>query len=115
MTPGPDIEAARARLLIERAAAQRRLAALRSDFDGIVAASTDSNADDEHDPEGTTIAFERSQVAALAKQAETRLAEVEAALTRLDAGTYGVCVRCGTPIPVGRLEARPTAITCVTC
>ena len=115
MTPAPDGEAVRARLLAERAAAQRQLAALRSDFAGIVAASTDSNADDEHDPEGATIAFERSQVAALARQAETRLVETEAALSRLAAGTYGVCERCSAPIPAERLEARPTARTCVHC
>jgi RNA polymerase-binding transcription factor DksA len=115
VTPGLDEEAARSRLLDARASAVRRLAGLRSDFDGIVAASADSNADDEHDPEGATIAFERSQVAALARQAEAQLAETDAALSRLEAGTYGVCTRCGRAIPATRLEARPTARTCVTC
>ncbi|MDX6325715.1 MAG: DnaK suppressor protein [Nocardioidaceae bacterium] len=114
MTAAAD-DAVRARLLASRAAVVRRLAALRSDFDGIVEASADSNADDEHDPEGSTIAFERSQVAALAKQAELQLAETEAALARLDTGTYGVCARCGGPIAAARLDARPTARTCVSC
>lgn len=92
-----------------------RLAALTGDFDRIVEASRDSNADDEHDPEGQTIAYERSQVAALIEQAERHLAEVEAALARLEQGSYGVCERCGEPIAPGRLEARPTARTCVAC
>jgi RNA polymerase-binding protein DksA len=88
---------------------------LTHDFDGVVAASRDTNADDEHDPEGATIAFERSQVDALLRQAREHLGEVEAALGRLDAGTYGVCEVCGEPIAEGRLEARPVARTCIAC
>jgi DnaK suppressor protein len=80
-----------------------------------VAASRDSNADDEHDPEGATIAFERSQIGALVRQAREHLAEVDAALERMEIGTYGVCEGCGEPIPPARLEARPAARRCVTC
>ena len=93
----------------------RRLAGLTHDFDEVVAASRDTNADDEHDPEGTTIAFERSQVATLVRQAEHDLAEVEAALGRLEQATYGVCETCGAPIGEGRLEARPATRWCITC
>lgn len=92
-----------------------RLAALRGDFDEVVAASRDSNADDEHDPEGATIAFERSQVAALILQVQRHLAAVEAAMLRLEDGTFGSCERCGAPIAAARLEARPTASTCIRC
>src|SRR5690606_7167470 len=92
-----------------------RLAGLGRDFDGVVEASRDSNADDEHDPEGATIAFERAQVTALVEQGERHLAEIAAALARLEAGTYGLCEVCGEPIPAGRLEARPTARTHTTC
>src|SRR6478735_9063150 len=81
----------------------------------VVDASRDSNADDEHDPEGATIAFERAQVDALARDASDRLRSVELALARLESGTYGVCEVCGAVIPDGRLEARPTARTCVAC
>lgn len=52
---------------------------------------------------------------ALARDASERLVSVELALARLEAGTYGVCEVCGTAIPDGRLEARPTATTCVAC
>ncbi len=97
----------------ERSRTMSRLAALRSDFAGIVAASESSNADDEHDPEGATIAFERSQVGALIRAAERQLTEVSAAVDRLEDGTYGVCEACGQPIAPGRLEARPTTRTCV--
>jgi DnaK suppressor protein len=103
------------RLADERALVVRRLAALRGDFGGMVEASRDSNADDEHDPEGHTIAFERSQLDTLIRQAETRLAEVDAALARVADGSYGTCLVCGRPIPPARLEARPAAATCVGC
>ncbi|MEP7092044.1 MAG: TraR/DksA C4-type zinc finger protein [Nocardioidaceae bacterium] len=99
----------------ERVAAQGRLAALTGDYAGIVEASRDSNADDEHDPEGATIAFERSQVRSLVATTRAHLAELEAALQRLEDGTYGVCERCGRPIGTERLEARPTARTHVRC
>lgn len=109
MDPAPEL------LEAERQQALRRLAGLTGDFNEVVAASRDSNADDEHDPEGATIAFERSQVAALVLQVQRHLAEVEAAIHRLEAGTYGICERCGQPIAKARLEARPEARTCISC
>jgi DnaK suppressor protein len=106
---------ARARLEELRATTIERLAALQREHAGVVDASRDSNADDEHDPEGATIAFERAQVDALARDATARLVSIDQALARVDDGTYGVCEVCGTAIPEGRLEARPTATTCVGC
>lgn len=106
---------ARERVEAERLLALRRLADLTGDFDEVVAASRDSNADDEHDPEGATIAFERSQVAALVRQVQGHLAEVEATIQRLEDGTYGICERCGQAIAKDRLEARPAAPTCIGC
>jgi DnaK suppressor protein len=110
-----DMKSARDRLAAQRAQALQRLADLTHDFDAMVAASRDTNADDEHDPEGATIAFERSQVEALARQAEHHLEEIDAALTRVEAGTYGTCEVCGTPIGEERLEARPAARICIRC
>ncbi|MBY8870599.1 TraR/DksA C4-type zinc finger protein [Micromonospora sp. PLK6-60] len=98
-----------------RAETRSQIAALSRDLDGVIDASLDSNADDEHDPEGATIAFERAQVTALLADARRRLAELDAALDRLDAGTYGTCERCGSPIPAERLAVRPSARTCVGC
>ena len=108
-------ETARSRLVADRSATEDRLRSLDEAHDEMVAASRDTNADDEHDPEGATIAFERAQLAALRRQAVEHLAEVDAALGRLDDGTYGVCDRCGQPIAPARLEARPTARRCVAC
>jgi RNA polymerase-binding transcription factor DksA len=102
-------------LTAERAAAEAQIAALAREFDAVVAASQASNADDEHDPEGATIAFERQQVVALLDAARRRLDEVDAALARRAEGRYGVCESCGRPIAPGRLAVRPAARTCIDC
>jgi DnaK suppressor protein len=102
-----------ARLAQERAALTARLDRLSADMSALVDASRDSNADDEHDPEGQTIAYERAQLAAVISQAESHLAELEAALARVADGTYGVCEICHQTIAAERLAARPTARTCV--
>ena len=86
---------------------------MTSDLAALMAASRDSNADDEHDPEGPTIAYERSQLSTLLDQARRHLREVEAAVSRVEAGTYGACTVCGDAIPPARLEARPSAPTCL--
>jgi RNA polymerase-binding transcription factor DksA len=99
----------------EREAAQVQVAALTAELDAVVAASRGSNADDEHDPEGATIAFERQQLAAVLDAARRRLADVDAALARRAAGRYGICESCGRPIAPARLEARPAARTCIDC
>jgi DnaK suppressor protein len=59
--------------------------------------------------------FEQQRDLALRDRATQHLELVDAALARLDAGTYGVCLRCGTSIPVGRLEALPWAAHCIDC
>jgi RNA polymerase-binding transcription factor DksA len=105
----------RVRLQHERRQTLERLASLTGDYDSVVAASLDTNADDEHDPEGATIAFERSQIGALVRQVGHHVAELDAALARVDLGTYGTCERCGQPIGAPRLEALPAARTCIRC
>ncbi len=108
-----DVDDAVARLVADREATTERLTALQRGFDVVVQAADGANADDEHDPEGSTIAYERSQLSALAAAAEAHLEEVEAALRRVSDGSYGRCVVCGSAIAPGRLEARPTARTCI--
>jgi DnaK suppressor protein len=105
----------RGRLEAERQATLSRLAALERDHTGIVDAADSANSDDEHDPEGATIAFEREHVAALLDQTREQLSHIDAALHRLDDGRYGVCEQCGEPIAPDRLMARPTATTCIAC
>ncbi|MBG0561352.1 TraR/DksA family transcriptional regulator [Actinoplanes aureus] len=102
-------------LLRLRASAAAEAATLARDLEALFAASRDSNADDEHDPEGATIGFERAQLTALLSTARERIAEVDDALRRVDTATYGVCERCGQPIAEERLVARPFARHCMAC
>lgn len=99
----------------QRERARRRAEALEREFEGIAEAANGPGADDEHDPEGATLAFERQHTAALLADARDQAERIDAALTRLDDGTYGICSRCGQPIGEGRLAARPAASTCVRC
>ena len=109
----PDFERFRVLLEEERARRLALLPALRADIDAANSARQDSNVDDEHDPEGATIAFELSQAAALLEQSRAGLAQIDAALTRIDHGSYGICEVCRTAIPEGRLEARPATPYCL--
>lgn len=81
---------------------------LRALYAGLVAAEAGSNADDEHDPEGATLAFERQQLVALIERYEQKAADIRRAST-------GVCEVCRRPIGAERLEARPYARTCIDC
>ncbi|GAA2709008.1 TraR/DksA family transcriptional regulator [Actinoplanes palleronii] len=98
-----------------RERAEAEAVTLARDLEALFAASRDSNADDEHDPEGATIGFERAQLTALLAASRERVAEVDDALGRVDAGTYGVCERCGRAIAGERLAARPFARHCMAC
>jgi DnaK suppressor protein len=93
-----------------RADALERISALAAQHDEIISASVGSNADDEHDPEGATIAFERQQVLALLELAQASLVEIQQASDRDDR-----CQDCGQPIGEERLTARPSALRCITC
>ena len=99
----------------ERRDTLARITALSREFNGIVESSAGVATDDEHDPEGATIAFERAQLAALTDQARGHLAELDEALDRFRQGRYGQCERCGRPIGAERLAARPAARTCINC
>ncbi|MDQ1664989.1 MAG: DnaK suppressor protein [Actinomycetota bacterium] len=107
--------AARALLRAERDGAAERLAALQRDWTRIVESSTSVATDDEHDPEGATIAFERAQLETLLEQARRQLGDLDEATQRVQAGTYGICESCGERIASERLAARPAARTCISC
>ena len=97
----------------QRTAAQ--VDALARDLDQIFDASVLVATDDEHDPEGTTIAYERAQVTALLAQAREDLAALDQALADVrDIGDVR-CRSCGQPIALERLLALPTARTCIRC
>ena len=58
---------------------------------------------------------ERSQVIAVVRALRSNLRDVERAVSKMAAGTYGICERCGQPISVERLEALPWAVLCIDC
>ncbi len=115
MADGRSSSARRRRTRIETRLAE--LDALLVELDrgrsGVVAASLESNADDEHDPEGATIGFERAQLDATIASTAEQVARLRGALERIAAGTYGVCEVCGQAIPAARLAVRPDATRCV--
>ncbi len=72
-------------------------------------------ADEDGFGEGDTVSVERDRLTMVATDAQARVVEIDAAIGRLDAGTYGTCEACGNAIPVARLDAIPEATLCVSC
>ncbi|HVL06175.1 MAG TPA: TraR/DksA C4-type zinc finger protein [Acidimicrobiales bacterium] len=70
---------------------------------------------DEESGEGDTLNVERERDLALSAQARAAVDEIDRALAKMDAGTYGICERCGKDIPKARLKALPYASLCVAC
>lgn len=108
-------EDAHERLSRLRADAAARVASLAEALAALTHARSSSNDDDEHDPEGVPLSAEWSRLQGLAEQAGAELTQVNRALARLDADTYGICASCRKPIPAARLEVRPFATHCVAC
>lgn len=99
----------------QRARTTAQIAALEASLASIVDGTEMANTDDEHDPEGSTIAYERAQVIALLRLARRELDDLDATTARLTDGSILVCESCGGAIPVERLLALPDARTCVGC
>ncbi len=99
----------------ERANTMHRIASLTRQFDVIVESSALTINDDEHDPEGATVAFERAQVSALLADAKKHLVTVDRAVERFLDGGYGRCTRCGQAIAPERLAALPAVEICIGC
>ena len=97
----------------ERVAASE--AALVAELAAIVEASDLANLDDEHDPEGSTVGYERARVISLLDAVRSRSADLAAAAERLRTGTYGRCADCRQRIGPERLAAHPAAVACVSC
>lgn len=114
MTAAEDDAALLCRLSAERERTVARVTALERDLEALLDATGDGP-DDEHDPEGATIGFERAQVTALLADTRARLAELDEVVGRVATGAYGTCESCGRSIGVERLEVRPTARRCVDC
>jgi len=102
-------------LTARRVLLERELGVTGAHLGDIRAARADTVADDEHDPEGPTLAAEWSRAEGQRADALEELAELDAAEARLSAGAYGICEGCGRDIPSARLLIRPAARRCVAC
>jgi len=107
---------------LNNVAARKRLEEVRDELDRSVAVLNGAHhqyplvSDYPQDPAdaGTNLA-ESDRAEAILAAAKARRVLVIEALRRLDDGSYGLCVDCGSPVPEGRLEAKPEAARCVTC
>jgi RNA polymerase-binding protein DksA len=110
------LEAQRKELLKEREEYTRSAEHLRAEADALAQDRDpgDSNFDEEGG-EGDSMAVERERELALSAQALVAVQEIDDALEKIDAGTYGICEKCGEPIPKERLKALPFAALCVKC
>ena len=105
-----DVEQIRATLLDER----ERLSGIRRSLEEAAEeAGAEPSTIDHHPADGGSDTFERAKELAILERTESQLADVERALDRLDAGTYGTCEACGEPIGAARLRARPAARLCL--
>ncbi|MFN8022561.1 MAG: TraR/DksA C4-type zinc finger protein [Acidimicrobiales bacterium] len=111
----PDRDTLRSAWRDERARLCRLADDLQVRFDDIVAGAELTSTDDEHDPEGATIAYERAQVWALLQQARADLHSVDDALAGLELGELPTCASCHGPIATERLLALPGVRTCIDC
>jgi RNA polymerase-binding transcription factor len=106
----------RAELVAERARYLEQAESLRIDAEQLAEDMEPGDIQfDEESGEGDTLNVERERDLALSAQARAAVEEVDRALARIDAGTYGVCERCGQAIPKARLKALPYATLCVAC
>ena len=110
-----DLDTLRDAWSVERSRIVQQIADLEHRFNDIVDAAELTSTDDEHDPEGATIAYERAQVSALLRHARADLFAIDEASELLNAGRALHCSECGAPIPVERLLALPGTRTCVSC
>lgn len=106
----------RAALLAERDNYTRHAAELKAEADALALEHEPGDVQfDEEGGEGGTANVDRELDLVLSAQARAAIDEIDRAIAKIDAGTYGACERCGQPIPEARLEALPQAALCVSC
>jgi RNA polymerase-binding protein DksA len=102
-------------LLAERSRVMNEIA----EFDEVLSVSledsTEENVYDQHMADSATPMLNREIDVSLEENARSILAQIERALEKLEAGTYGICDGCGREINAGRLEANPYATLCIDC
>src|SRR5919199_6299026 len=106
----------RALLLAERDTYVKQAETLRAEAEQLAAEMEPGDIQfDEESGEGGTMNVERERDLALSAQNRAAVEEIDRALAKIDAGTYGICERCGEPIKRARLKALPYASLCIAC
>jgi RNA polymerase-binding protein DksA len=107
-----DLDTARKVLAEERDKLVRQLNELGSDENGDLRTDLDFG---EGFADAAAVTSERTEVLGIVETLKHQLDEVDAAVAKLDAGTYGTCQSCGKEIGAARMEARPVSLLCVDC
>ena len=103
-------------LVDERQRVAAAIENLHNDHPGSMTDETGEDAVfDNHLADTATETYDRELDYTLEENSEHVLVDIDAALTRIEDGTYGVCTDCGKQIPEERLEARPWATLCIDC
>jgi len=110
-----DIEAARRRLETERARVLEARQHLIDDTSRSMEDAVDEDGNDSHMADSASETLDREIELSLEDNADHLIAAIDAALGRIEAGTYGQCERCAQPIAEERLEALPWATKCIEC
>ena len=110
------LEGQKKSLLEERATYTRQAQSLKDEAERLAEDMEPGDVQfDEESGEGDTVNVERERDLALSAQALAEVAAIDRALEKIHDGTYGVCEKCGDPIPKERLKALPHAALCVKC
>jgi len=110
-----DTDLFRTALLDERKRVQDALEYIRSEEPRAADDDQQEMNLDNHLAESASVTLDQEIDETLGENSEHLLADIDAALARIEEGTYGACVRCGNPIARERLEAVPHAALCIDC
>lgn len=110
-----DADHFRTRLLDDRRRVADALEYLHLENPGSMEDEAEEMPLDNHLAETATVTLDRQIDYSLEEHSAHVLADIDAALQRIDGGTFGTCVTCGKPIPPERLEAIPYAAQCIDC
>jgi DnaK suppressor protein len=111
-----DTDLFRQRLVEERKRVFDAIENIRNENPGSIGDETEEHSfHDNHMGDVATATFDREMASTLQENSGHVLAEIDAALRRIDEGAFGICVRCGNPVGEGRLEALPWATLCIDC
>jgi len=112
-----DTDRFRTALLEERVRVENAIANLREDHPGSLDDEVEEvpGTNDNHLAETATATLDREIDYTLEENSTQVLLEIDEALERIEAGTYGICTNCGKEIPLARLEAYPWASLCIDC